>query len=241
MCAVLFTGLIKLKPRALLAGAWLLVIIGVWTVVYPGRPFGHYLHFLILPLAWLGGLSFIAAFRLAESATSLRATALIRSGVAAGFVLLTVVPQIVVRANEAHPAIGALADARRNSLHPVSARLRELAQPGDTMMVWGWFPRLHTESGISQGTRESHNYREIEGGPMQRFFRDRTLRDLRKNRPALFVDAVCEGSFTYVDRTAAGLQVFPELEKYVAANYRLEEDLGGYRIFVRKDRVFVPR
>ncbi|MDB6126859.1 MAG: hypothetical protein JWM35_755, partial [Verrucomicrobia bacterium] len=67
-------------------------------------------------------------------------------------------------------------------------------------------------------------------------FRDRTLRDLRKNQPALFVDSVCEGSFTYFDRKTAGLQIFPELEDYVAHHYRLIEDLHGYRIYLRNDR-----
>ncbi|MDB6127261.1 MAG: hypothetical protein JWM35_1157, partial [Verrucomicrobia bacterium] len=189
--AALITGVIRLRPRALLAAAWILVIIGIGTVVYPGRPFGHYLHFLLLPLAWLSGLTLVAVLRHAQSSGAAR------WWVVGIFAAITLVPQVATRAREPHPAVGKLVQARADSLHPVSARLRELAQPGDTMMVWGWFPRLYTESGIPQGTREAHTYHEIESSPMIRFFRDRTLRDLRKNQPALFVDSVCEGSFTY--------------------------------------------
>ena len=228
--AALITGVIRLRPRALLAAAWILVIVGIGTVVYPGRPFGHYLHFLLVPLAWLAGLSLIAVLRNAQSSVAMRGCLM---GI---FAAVTLVPQVVMRAREAHPAVGKLVQARVDSLHPVSARLRELAQPGDTMMVWGWFPRLYTESGIPQGTREAHTYHEIESSPIQRFFRDRTLYDLRKHQPALFVDSVCEGSFTYFDRKTAGLQIFPELEDYVAHHYRLLEDLNGYRIYLRNDR-----
>ena len=238
--AALVTGVIRLQPRALLAGAWILLAVGVGTVVYPGRPFGHYLHFLFLPLAWIGGLSLVAMLRSAETAVAARWAQAARWSIAGGFVLLTILPQITARAKEPHPAVGHLVQARFDSLHPVSARLREIAQPGDTMMVWGWFPRLYTESGIPQGTRESHTYHEIEPSPMARFFRDRTLWDLRKNQPAIFVDSVCEGSFTYFDRKTAGLQVFPELEEYVAQHYRLAEDLNGYRIYLRNDRAGAP-
>ncbi|MDB6169885.1 MAG: hypothetical protein JWM88_2749 [Verrucomicrobia bacterium] len=241
LAAAFSSGIARLQPRALLAAAWVLLAVGVWTVIYPGRPFGHYLHFLFLPLAWLGGFSLIAIFRGNPPAGATPWAGCRQAGVALAFFAVTIVPQIVTRAGEAHPAIGSLVAARRNSLHPVSARLRELARPGDTLMVWGWFPRLHTESGLPQGTRESNNYREIEAIPMRTFFRERTLRDLRKNQPAFLVDAVCEGSFNYTDRRVAGLQVFPELQDYVAAHYRLEEELGGYRIYLRNDRASAAR
>jgi hypothetical protein len=226
--AAIAVGLGGLRRRTLLVATLVLVAVGFWTVVYPGRPFGHYLHFLFIPLALLSGLSFLAALR-----DPSRSRTLVTSAV---FLVITLVPQVVTRASVPHPALGTLAKARAGSLHPVSARLQTLAQPGDTMLVWGWFPRLYIESGISQGTREAHNYREINGGPMQRFFCDRTMRDLRKNRPAFIVDAVTKGSFTYDDRAFAGMQVFPELQKYVADNYQLEEDLGGYLIYLRRDR-----
>jgi hypothetical protein len=226
--AAIAVGVGGLRRPLLLVGTVVLIAVGVWTVAYTGRPFGHYLHFLFIPLALIAGLSYLAALRDGEITRTLAASLV--------FLVLTLVPQVVKRTTEVHPAIGGLSKARLDSLHPVSARLRELAEPGDTMLVWGWFPRLYIESGITQGTREAHNHHEIEEVPLHRFFCDRTMRDMRKNRPAFVVDAVTKGSFTYEDRKFAGLQVFPELEKYVAENYHLEEDLGGYRIYERNDR-----
>jgi hypothetical protein len=203
-------------------------------VVYPGRPFAHYLHFLLVPLCWLGGFSLIAAVRAAETMLPVPWKRGARGAIIGLFAACTLLPQAISRASHPNPAVGTLVAAQAASLHPVSARLRELVRPGDTMLVWGWFPRLYTESGIPQGTREANNYREIELTTMLRFFRDRTLRDLRKNQPAFIVDAVCPGSFNYVDRRVAGLDTFPELAAYVAKNYRLREDLGGYLIYERR-------
>ena len=231
----LIGGVTRPQTRIPLWGAWVLVAVGLWTVIYPGRVFWHYLHFLVLPLAWLGGLSLAAGFSLAESRVPVRWATRIRWIIAAGVIILILVPQILTRVNDLS-LVGALVEGQRNSVHPVSRRLRELAQPGDTLVVWGWAPRLHTESGLTQGARDAQAEPEIAPGPMNRFYRERMMWDLRKHPPAFFVDAIADDGFIYTVHSLFGPQIFPELADWVGSNYHLVENLDGYRIYARNTR-----
>lgn len=233
--AALFGGIPRLQPRRILAAAVALLALAAWTAIYPARPFWHYLQFLLPPLGWLAGLSLAAYLTVAQSTVATRWLATVRWIAAAVFVALAVVPQVASRAQDRHPAVGRLEAARLRSLHPVSARLRELARPGDTLLVWGWFPRLHLETGLIQAVRDAHTARAIEPQPMRRFYRDRILRDLAKHPATFIVDAVCPGAFTYHDRAEAGMEVFPELAALVQQQYRLVAEIDGFRIYARRD------
>ena len=228
-------GLVRPQTRIPLWGAWVLAAVGLWTVIYPGRVFWHYLHFLVLPLAWLGGLSLAAGFSLAESRAPARWTARLRWIIAGSVIALVLVAQILTCVND-RPLVGTLVEGQRNSMHPVSRRLRELAQLGDTLVVWGWAPRLHVESGLTQGARDAQAEPEIAPGPMNRFYRDRMMWDLRKHPPAFFVDAVADDGFIYTVHSLFGPQIFPELAGWVDSNYHLVETLDGYRIYTRNHR-----
>ncbi len=235
MAVTLIGSLVRPLSRKLLWGAWLLVAVGLWTVIYPGRIFWHYLHFLVLPLAWLSGLSLAAGFRLAEMKVPARWSAHVRWGIVTAVVVLILVPQILTRVHDL-PVVGTLAEGQRNSVHPVSRRLRELARPGDTLVVWGWAPQFYTESGLTQGVRDAQAEPEIAPGPMNLFYRNRMMWDIRKHPPALFVDAIADGGFIYTAHSLFGLQIFPELATFVAGHYHLVEDLNGYRIYVHNNR-----
>ena len=234
--AIFGGGLVRPQTRRLLWSAWGLAAVGLWTVIYPGRIFWHYLHFLVLPLAWLGGLSLAAGFCLAEIRVPVRWSARVRWGLAATVAALILGPQILTRMQEP-PLVGTLREAQDHSMHPVSRRLQELARPGDTLVIWGWAPRFHVESGLAQGARDAQSEPEIAPGPMNQFYRDRMMWDLRKHPPAFFVDAIADDGFIYTVHSLFGPQIFPELAAWISANYRLVEDLDGYRIYARNNRL----
>jgi hypothetical protein len=71
--------------------------------------------------------------------------------------------------------------------------------------------------------------------PLQVYFRQRYLHDLQVNRPELFLDTVVPGSFAFADPKAYGIETFPELEKFIADQYRLDQEIEGRRLFIRRD------
>lgn len=208
--------------------------IAVVSIVVPGRQFEHYLRLLIFPLGLLSGISLVALLAWARERQS--SLCIRKWAVAAGFVGIGVIPQIAARSSDWQPGLGHLREDISRPVSPVSACVMSLAHPGDRMTVWGWYPRLHVETGLAQGTRDVHFEREIRPGPLQGFYRSRYLFDLRKHRPRLLVDAVCPGSFLYyTDRRIYGMAVWPDLDAYVRVHYRLAREIGGYRIFIRSD------
>ena len=221
--------------RPALIAAWVMVAVGCWTVVFPGHVFWHYLHFLVLPLAWLGGLSLAAALRWFGQVLPPSGSAAARWLLVAAVLGLIVTP-LAQPSHANDEVLGHLVEGQAHSVHPVSARLQALAQPGETLVVWGWSPQIYTESGLAQGTREGHTQFLIAPGPLNRFYRDRLLWDLRKRQPAFFVDAIAEGAFIYDQPQLFGHQIFPELAAYVAAHYHEVANLQGYRIYVRNQR-----
>ena len=93
------------------------------------------------------------------------------------------------------------------------------------------------ESGLPQATREAHTEREIRPSPLRdTYFRPRFMADLRRHRPAFFVDAVGSGTFYYSDRAAFAHETYPELRAYVQEHYVLLTDVVYARIYLRKAR-----
>ena len=235
VAAALFGGIPRLQPRRLLAAVIALLALAAWTAIYPARPFWHYLQFLLPPLGSVAGLSLASYLSVAQATVPPRWLATVRWLAVIVFAALALLPQAASRAQDRHPAVGQLEAARLRSLHPVSAKLRELSHPGDTLLVWGWFPRLHLETGLAQAVRDAHTARAIEPQPMRRFYRDRILRDLAKHPATYIVDAVCAGAFTYHDRAEAGPAVFPEFAALLEKQYRLVAEIDGFRIYRRAD------
>ena len=62
------------------------------------------------------------------------------------------------------------------------------------------------------------------------------MEDLRRNEPALFVDAVGPGGFWYTDREKHAHETFRPLRRFIGERYTLAAEEGHARIYVRNDR-----
>jgi len=238
---VLVFGLLVLLPacttsctaRRRLACAWLLVGTAFLTIISPGRIFRHYVHFLVLPLAWLAAVSLADTHDyLLQIFPSRRHLQL---WLATAFLLVTAAWPIWQTANLYPPMNGQLFFWRERQISTAGSQLRALSEPGDKLVVWGWTPGYHVEAGLGQGSREAHCGLIINPGPLQSHYRHRFLFDLRRNRPRWFVDAVAPGQFGYQDRSLFGHDTWPELRELIAANYDLIADADGVRIYRHKD------
>jgi len=208
--------------------------VALLTVVSPGRTFRHYIQFLIVPLSWLAAVSLAGAN---DFLRNVRPTSRWQHShsLAIVFLLVTTAWPVWQTMHVCPPMNGQLYFWRQRQLGSVGVQLRALAAPGDKLVVWGWAPGLHVESGLGQGAREAHSERIINEGPLQNDYRHRFLFDLRRNRPRWFVDAVAPGQFGYQERTLFGHETWPELRELVAADYDQIAESDGVRLFRRHD------
>lgn len=219
--------------RALLAASWVLLGAAVLAVLGPGRLLPHYLGFLVLPLGVLLAVHLHAAgppwadgaFRSPWS-----------GGLVVLFLLLTAGPQVVSRREHHHIYAGQFAHFRyEHSPSQAAYYIRQRAQPGDTLALWGWRPQLYVETGLPQGTREAQTERQLSLDPaVQAYYLNRYLRDLREKSPAWFVDAVGPAGFGYQDRTRHGHETLPELARHIGEHYEFLAEIESQRIYRRR-------
>jgi hypothetical protein len=104
---------------------------------------------------------------------------------------------------------------------------------GAKMVAWGWGTELYVETNFLMGTRYGNTAGIIEPGPLQFFYEERFLKDIEKNKPALFVDVVAPGFFRYSDRSLYGFENFLRVKNYIDRNYSFDSEMMGVRIFKR--------
>ncbi len=219
------------RPGPLFLLGALFTAVACFCVLAPRRGYPHYLLFLILPMTWWSGAA------LGELWQHLRWPRQ-RLLLGLGFVLLTGVVSLLVRAREPKPLLfGELETNWRQPYDEAGRLLRRLRQPDDCLAVWGWNCHLHVQSGLPQATREAVSERQIsESVQRDTYYRPRYLADLERNQPAFFVDAVGPGAFGFTERATHGHESFAALRDYVQSHYRLLRDLAYARIYVRVDR-----
>ena len=114
--------------------------------------------------------------------------------------------------------------------------VRMNAKAGDRIVVWGWTVAPYLGSGRLAGTRDLNmaNFLSPNAG-VRGFYRERFLRDMKRNRPAMFIDATGENSFgDFVNRERTGFERFPEIRAYIEANYVKSAERFGERFYSRR-------
>lgn len=207
-----------------------IVFAAVACVLVPRLGFPHYLLYLMLPVSWLMAAAIHHCW---EMRPSLR-------GVMVTFVLIFgCLAPVAVRFVKASP-VGfiPLEPTEITQADKIAGVVRQFTQPGDTLAIWGWSPRVHLETGLPQATRDGNSFRQIEESTQRdNYYRPRYLSDFARNRPTVFVDAVGPGFFRYFDRPRWGHETFPALSAYVQSEYRLQVDVFGARVYVRRDLI----
>ncbi len=213
-----------LRPLVLLASG--LFAVAVICVLAPGRPYPHYLHFLVGPLTLLLGALLAAGWREGS-----------RWGPGL-FCGCLVVPALMLKLS-ARPDPYAYYNHELTAPGPahreLTARVRMLTRPGETLGLWGWRSALYVETGLAQATCQAHTESLLIAGPSQSYYLRRYLEKFIANSPPVFVDAVGPGNFRFQDR-ALGHEVFPFLRQWIKDHYILVGEFDGCRLYVRRDR-----
>lgn len=127
-------------------------------------------------------------------------------------------------------------DARKLPESPVVKAMKSYVRPNDTMVVWGWQCRYYVEAQLAQGTAGNHSERCIFQHPLREAYRQKYLSDIKRTRPAIFIDAVGKNSVWVQDVATQGYESFPELARYIRENYRYLGEIDDTRLFIRQDR-----
>lgn len=92
---------------------------------------------------------------------------------------------------------------------------------GNPVAVWGWVPTLFAETNLPSSTRHMISHFLIDEGPARDGLRETYMKDLRKNPPVIFLDAVCRGFFlwTWADHLNRRVDSFPELQTFLDKHY----------------------
>lgn len=222
------------KPSALYVFSLLLTGVACYVVLAPGRGFHHYLLYSVMPLAAWAGAAFgdLLLQARARSRWLAAATAVAFFGLTFAYPLLTRHERVAV------PWIfGKFLEYWRHPHDDVGLTLLRYRRAGDTLAIWGWYGHAYVQSQLPQATREAESEHQLREWPLRdSYFRPQYMADLRRNQPALFVDATGPGAFFFEDRARFSHETFGELNDYVTANYQLVLDAGHARIYVRKDR-----
>jgi hypothetical protein len=223
------------EPADLSLASCLLLATAFIAVAAPGREFMHYELFLVVPSGFVTASAFLwirTWFQTRERRTAVR---LERLGIAC-FVLLTCLVPTALREH-----IDDAWDAESFSpAAPLPTAIRRYASDRDTVVVWGWRSGLYIASRRVPGTRFADSVLQIEPSAYRKYYRDLYLSDFRRSKPALFVDAVGPGDFTYTDRSEAGYETFEDLRQAVDRDYRQAAEIDGARVFLRNDFLPVP-
>jgi len=223
------------RPAPLRIGimvSWLLLGVAYVCVLSSSREAAHYLHLLVIPAATLSGFVLAAATSdPSDDPGRLRP----RWTPVLLFGLLAVAPQLYDRASTWHQYLGRLAAHEKVPLSDTARFIRERAQPGDTLAMWGWEPGLFVDTGLAQGTREAHSACQLTTWPMQAFYVERYVRDMLRRRPVWFVDAVGPGGFIYEDRREFAHERTAPLRDLIARDYVLLAEFKNKRIYRLRD------
>jgi hypothetical protein len=106
---------------------------------------------------------------------------------------------------------------------------------GDYLVVWGWNCQYYVECAAPQGVAENHSIRSIYDHTMLNTYQERYIKNIIKNKPAVFIDATGKNSLWLQDTLTQSYKSFPALASYVDRNYRLIARPDGNRLFVRND------
>lgn len=224
-------GLISLRPPSgFFWSALVAVVAAIVAILFPGQSFNHYLLFLILPGSWLAAAAAQSAWDAHPSHRNL-------------FIPLALIPVLgfptAARLLAAHPLAFTPVPETASPLELGIARVvSQFAEPGDKLAVWGWAPRIHVDSRLPQATRDGNCFRQIHPSPQRdTYYFPRFMEDIRRSRPAVFVDAVGPGLLFFSNRADAGHETFPTLKEYVSQHYTFLTDAYGARVYARRDLI----
>ncbi len=215
-----------------------LVLISYYSVIQPGNFFHHYQILFIIPGLFLSGTLIGILHQRRKWSIRLQSLFLI------GFISITTVFPSFYALSKGSLGMGTVNAYRRylkeygfertyelmEKKSEIAKMISEYAKPNERMAIWGWMNAFYVETGLIQGTRESHSLRQISRIKQQEYYLRRYVSDIMRNKPVVFVDAVGPKSF-YFNDSAQRHENFPVVKAIIDSRYRFVAEVDGVRIY----------
>jgi hypothetical protein len=220
--------------------AALYTLVSTYAVAQPTRLFFHYELFIVASGSLMVGCFVAECLRMAADAeTGKKWRVAFRAAVALVLASQSLwVARTVLTPNEyLEKRTNYLAEYRS----PLAEAVLRYGRPGDYLVIWGWQPGLHIETGLVQGTRDSIPVWQMFPNPQREYQEERFLADLRRNRPRVFVDSQIEGDMSYfwngINGGARGehYTTRPAIKRAIEETFELAETVEGVKVFRRRD------
>ncbi|GAB4018985.1 hypothetical protein [Spirosoma koreense] len=255
------------RPRALAMPSWTVSLIlvtalsALWSIITPGTEFGHHLLLLVFPFGWVMGLCLQSMRTSIPVRSQVRLSLLLLSLfivdiTLSNHVLLAHIKQFAHRSATMPVASASQPDptslqirnppvfwfpARvRVTLSPVAQVIRRYTTDSDKMAVWGWNCQYYVETRLAQGVSENHTQRSIIPNRMRDQYLNRYALELRKNKPAVFLDAVGPAS-QVLNKPDQQHEHFACVDHVIKNDYALVASIDSVRIYIRRDRLTSQR
>jgi hypothetical protein len=201
----------------------------IYAVARTGRPFPHYLNFLLYPVCLMSAFGIYKKIDIGYNISALYGPFLLLSW----FAIVDVFN--IYRNGQLNIYNSQMNQSLTRS--PVIETLKPYIVSSDYMVVWGWQSHYYVEAQLPQGTAQSNSERCIYEHPQRALYRQKYLNDMMRTRPAVFLDTVGESGKWLTDRATQGHEVFPELAKYISTQYKYVGEIANIRLYVRNDRM----
>nr|WP_293836497.1 hypothetical protein [uncultured Arsenicibacter sp.] len=204
----------------------------LYAITKTGSEYVHYLYFLMGPLCLLAGFCWS---NLIEKTTTYR--------LGLGFLalyLLGFAGQMVWNYRHGIPLNPYPTDQQGGWRLPqsdVAKVVRQYAQPGEKLVVWGWRCDYYVQTQMPQGVAENHTIRSTFDHPMLGIYQKRYVSDFKRSFPPVFVDAVGSQNLWMTDKKTQGYEIIKPLAEFVNEHYQFAGIANDARIYVRNDRI----
>jgi hypothetical protein len=215
----------KPTQRMIQVAAWCVALAAAtaFAVYYPRQQFAHYGLLLVFPCSILLAMGIHCALSVHPAGRL----------ALAGLFVFALLPPVAV--GVAHGGVAGLqAHCLGTEENVFSRKMRDLTQPGDRLVVWGWRNSYFVETGLLQGSRWM--YPQFATGSYST--KDENMRryaeDLDTLRPKLILEWVGDDAFYFNGPRAVRMEEIPELGRRLAENYELVAVEGNQRLYLRK-------
>lgn len=217
---------VSAKNKSLLVFSLLLLLSAYFGVIKPGNVFIHYFILLVVPIMFLSGV--LLGIALEESHIKIH-----RAYLKNYLVLFAVLPVLILTLNGNYYINSILAKNSMAVISPVSVFIKNYSHPNERLAVWGYENRYYVETGLLQGTRETHSYLQIAPCEQHDFFIQKFCEDLGTNKPQIFIDVVSLNSF-FFDYIKQRYENYPAVKEIVERDYEFIDSIDNARIYKRK-------
>jgi len=185
------------------------------AVFRPNYEFDHYLQLLIFPLSCLIVMSAAPLIGGQPGSEGLRTRWI-------SIVLLGALTFFCARrALDFHRSLGRISWPHSDNRIANMVGAIQKTRPVKSLAIWGWTPGVYVRTGIPPATRDSVAAYVITKGPLQPYFHNRFLEDLRDSGADLFIDSATPNAFMWNWTRDDGYESDPELKKFIQENYTL--------------------